>query len=164
MFEIGNICRIRADEDTSQLLDKVATLIRTFGVRFIAADGGGNGHHLNRLLLDRLNSKYGLYAILYSNADQEPREEGVLWKWVVNRSSTIGSLFSRVKKKSIVFPRIADSNPFLDEFSCELAIYDDINRTIRYTHPETMQDNALHAANYALLLSIRQYNGQRSCG
>ena len=32
----------------------------------IAADGGGNGHVLNRLLMDRLKPTFGLFAILYS--------------------------------------------------------------------------------------------------
>jgi hypothetical protein len=158
VFEIRKFCRFRPDEDTDQLLHGVAELLRKFHVRYIAADGGGSGHHLNRLLLDRLNLHHGMYAILYSATDQEPRQEGLLLKWTVNRSATIGSLFSRVKKGSIVFPRTADCGSFLDEFACELATFDDLNRTIRYTHPDNVQDDAMHAANYALLLGVRYFH------
>jgi hypothetical protein len=159
VFEIRALRRFRPDEDTDQLLDSVAQMIRKFRVRCVAADGGGSGHHLNRLLLDRL--KHGaMYAILYSNNTQETRQEGTLWKWTVNRSASIGNVFSRVKKRTIIFPRGAESGSFLDELACEVAVYDTDNRTLRYTHPETMQDDALHATNYALLLGVRNYHIQ----
>lgn len=157
VFEVGALYRFRADEDTNQLLDAMVDVIKRFNVRLLAADGGGNGHVLNRLLLDRLNYDHGMYAILYSSHGQEPRQEGLLHKWVVNRSATIGVLFSRVKKRSITFPRVADCGSFLDEFSCVLATYDDATRTVRYTHPDTMQDDAMHATNYALILATRQF-------
>ena len=131
-----------------------------FRVRLIAADGGGNGHVLNRLLLDRLSRPFGLYAILYSAADHEPHQDGVLTKWTVNRSATIGALFSRVKKKTILFPREEDCGSLLDEFACEVAQYDDITRTVRYSHPETQQDDAMHATNYALLLAVRSFSAE----
>jgi hypothetical protein len=53
-----------------------------------------------------------------------------------------------------------DCGCFLDEFSCEVAEYDDHLRSVRYTHPETQPDDALHATNYALLLGTRSF--QRS--
>jgi hypothetical protein len=81
----------------------------------------------------------------------------VLWRWVVNRSASIGVLFGRVKKQLIAFPRAEESGTFLDEFACEVAVYDDINRSIKYTHPETQPDDSLHATNYALLIAIRQH-------
>lgn len=76
----------------------------------------------------------------------------------MNRSATIGALFSRVKKKTIQFPRLSDVDTYLDEFACETAEYDDSNRTVKYTHPETQQDDALHATNYALLLATRLHH------
>ena len=111
----------------------------------------GNGHVLNRLLLDRLGRNGGLFAILYSSVDHPPQQDGVLTKWTVHRSATIGALFSRVKKQKILFPRVADCGSFLDEFACEVAEYDDLTRTVKYSHPETQQDDALHATNYAVL-------------
>jgi hypothetical protein len=163
VFEVRRFKRFRPDEDTEQLLDSVAALLRSFGAQIVAADGGGSGHHLNRLLVDRLKLPYGMYAILYSVADQEPRREGALAKWTVNRSATIGALFSRVKKKMIRFPRIEDSATFLDEIACETYIHDNVNRTIRYTHPENIQDDALHAVCYALVVGLRDY-GVRASG
>ena len=44
---------------------------------------------------------------------------------------------------------------FLGEFSCEVAVYDNYHRSIKYSHPETQQDDAMHATNYALLLGIK---------
>jgi hypothetical protein len=160
VFEVSAMRRFRPDEDTDLLLSSVAQMLSDFKVRCVAADGGGSGHHLNRLLLDRIKHK-AMYAILYSNSTQEPKSEGALVKWTVNRSATIGSVFSRVKKRTIVFPRVADSGSYLDEFACETAVFDTDNRTLRYTHPETMQDDALHATNYALLLGVRHYHLQR---
>jgi hypothetical protein len=157
VFEVRKLVRFRADEDTGHLLECVAKLLRDFRIRFIAADGGGVGHHLNRLLSDRLNLPYGLYAILYSMTDQEPKRDGLLVKWTVNRTASIGALFSRVKKGTIRFPKVDESGTFLDELAVETAVYDDINRTIRYTHPENVQDDALHAVGYSVLLGIRQF-------
>ena len=130
-------------------------------IRGSAAGGGGNGHVFTRLLGARPQPQPALYAILYSAADQEPYQEGVLYKWTVNRSATIGAMFSRIKKQQVVFPRVADCGSFLDEFACEMAEYDDINRTVKYTHPATQQDDALHATNYALLLATGLHNAGR---
>jgi hypothetical protein len=160
VFEVGAFHRFRPDEDTDHLLNSVADVCRRFRVRWIAADGGGNGHFLNRLLLDRLKSDDGMYAILYSAAGQEPRQEGQLWKWTVNRSAKIGALFSCGKKGSIKFPRAKDCGSFLDEFACETVIYDDVNRAVKYSHPDSTNDDALHATNYALSVGIRLFHGK----
>ena len=156
--------RFRPDEDPDRVLHSVAQECEKFRVGLIAADGGGNGHVLNRLLLDRLGTEHNLHAILYSAAGQEPRQDGTLWKWTVNRSATIGAMFSRVKKRQMLFPRVADVESFLDEFACETAVYDNLNRTVKYTHPETQQDDALHATNYALLLGILLHHADAAGG
>ena len=96
-----------------------------------------------------------LYGILYSGAGQQPHQEGLHWKWSVNRTGTIGNLFSRVKKREISFPREQECGSFLDEFACVTAEYDDEQRTIKYTHPGTMPDDAMHATNYALIMAVR---------
>ena len=46
--------RFAANEDPNYLLQQVAQRCRQFGVRFIGADGGGSGFHLNRLLVKAL--------------------------------------------------------------------------------------------------------------
>jgi hypothetical protein len=56
---------------------------------------------------------------------------------------------------------VDECGAYLDEFACEFAEYDDINRTIRYSHPQTQPDDALHATNYALLLGVKAFSGQR---
>ena len=158
-----HVCRFEAfaaREDPDAVLEAVAQRCRQFQIPFIAADGGGNGHVYNRLLWERLQAKPALFAILYPIADQDPYQDGVLYKWTVNRSATIGAMFSRIKKQQVVFPRVADCGSFLDEFACEMAEYDDINRTVKYTHPATQQDDALHATNYALLLAILIFNAR----
>ena len=161
VFQICRYDRFSADEDPDRIINEVARRCQHFSVQLIGADGGGNGHVLNRLLLDRLNRSNCMYAILYSASGQEPRQDGVLSKWTVNRSATIGALFSRVKKRKIMFPRVLESGSYLDEFACEVAEYDDINRTVRYSHPETQQDDAMHATNYALQVGIRMFPGNR---
>ena len=161
IFQVCRFERFAATEDPDRILGAVAQRCVEFRVQFIAADGGGNGHVFNRLLLDRVREVRGLYAILYSAADQEPWRDGVLMKWTVSRSASIGALFSRVKKRRIVFPNVADCGSFLDEFACEVAEYDDIARSVKYSHPQTQQDDALHATNYALLVATRAYHAAR---
>jgi Phage terminase large subunit gpA, ATPase domain len=163
VFEVGAFHRFRPDADTRTILDSVAEVCHRFRIKSIVADGGGSGHHLNRLLLDKLNGPQVMYAVIYSQAGQEPRQDGILWKWTVDRSATIGALFSHVKKRSIQFPCVKDCGTYLDEFACEVCEYDDANRAIRYTHPETMPDDAMHATNYALLLGIRGHHLQVQC-
>ncbi|MBW3596973.1 MAG: phage terminase large subunit family protein [Planctomycetes bacterium] len=160
-FQLCRFERFAVTEEPDRVLHLVAQRCKQFRVQLIAADGGGNGHVYNRLLLDRLGWRGELYAILYSAADHEPRQDGALIKWTVNRSASIGVLFSRVKKQLITFPRVEDCGCFLDEFACEVAEYDDLTRTIRYSHPETQQDDALHATNYALLLAVLSFSDER---
>lgn len=159
-FEVCRFERFPSSEDPNRVLDAVAERCCRFGVSQVAADGGGNGHVYNRLLVDRLVGRGGLRwltAVFYGAVDQEPRMDGVLLKWTVGRSPSIGVLLSRVKKGQVVFPRLADSSSYLDEFACETAEYDDVNRTVRYSHPESQQDDALHATNYALLAALRAH-------
>jgi hypothetical protein len=160
-FQICHMQRFAATEDPELVLNAVAKSCARFRIRFIAADGGGHGSVLNRLLLDRMQLNNGLFAIIYAPSRHEPRQDGVLWKWMIDRTASIGVLFSRVKKQSLLFPRIAESGSFLDEFACEVAEYDDINRSVRYSHPETMQDDCLHATNYALTLAVYAHTTER---
>lgn len=160
-FQVCLMERFAASEDPDRVLTAVAKRCAQFRVRFLAADGGGNGSVLNRLLFDRLHPQHGLFAMIYAPSRHDPRQEGVLWKWMIDRTASIGVLFSRVKKQSILFPRIADSGSYLEEFACEVAEYDDINRIVRYSHPETMQDDCLHATNYALTLAIYTHSAEQ---
>jgi hypothetical protein len=167
-FQVCRFDRFNSQDDSSFVLNQIARICQLFEVCCIAADGGGNGTVQNRLLVDRLGGTYrDLHAIYYSQSDHEPRREGVLIKWTVNRSATIGVLFGRIKKQSLLFPRIEESGSFLEEFACEIAAYDDLNRTTKYTHPATQQDDALHATNYAVLVATRAPyagRGQSSAG
>lgn len=61
----------------------------------------------------------------------------------------------RPSAMALQFPAASECGRFLDHFACEVAEYDDYHRTIRYTHPETQPDDALHATNYALLAGLR---------
>ena len=148
-FQICRMEKFAAQEDPNRILTEVVRRCQQFEVRVIGADGGGNGHVYNRLLLDKLRGRHVLYAILYSASGQAPRQDGILWKWTVGRSSSIGAVFSRVKKKMVIFPNVRESGSFLDEFACEVLEYDDAQRSGRFVHPETMPDDALHATNYA---------------
>ncbi len=160
-FEVLYFEAFHAREDPNRVITEIANRCRSFQVAGIAADGGGNGHVYNRILSAKLQPRFGFYAILYSTVDQQPFADGILTKWVVGRSATIGVLFTRVKQKRISFPRRDEVGHFLDEFACEVAVYDDAKRAIKYTHPETQPDDALHATNYALLLATRTHNMAR---
>ncbi len=72
-----------------------------------------------------------------------------------DRSDSIGTLFSRIKKGLLRFPRAKECGSFLDEFLCEVAAYDPEKRTITYTKPDTLRDDALHATNYCELIGLR---------
>jgi hypothetical protein len=160
-FQICHMDRFPGREEPDRILSEVTERCRRFQVCCIAADGGGNGHVYNRLLLERVDQQVPFVAILYSASDHAPAKDGALIRWTVNRSATIGGLFTRVKKRLLVFPRVEDVSSYLDEFACEVAEYDDQQRAIKYTHPETQQDDALHATNYALWAGFRRHQ-QRS--
>ena len=156
-FQVCRLERFPATEDPDRVLTAVAQRCTQFKVWIVSADGGGNGHVYNRLLLDRLQAQ-GMYAILYSASNHEPRSDGVLTKWTVDRSASIGALFTRVKKRQISFPRVSDCGTFLDEFACEYVEFDDRSRSVRYAHPESQMDDALHATNYALVVAVRAFH------
>ena len=142
IFQICRFERFDSQDDPNYVLDQLARHCQQFQVSWITADGDGNGHTQNRLLLGRLGPRHpNLHAIHYSQSDHQPQHDGVLTRWTVNRTASIGVLFSRVKKQMLLFPRLQESSSFLDEFACEVTEYDGINRSIRYTHPATQQDD-----------------------
>jgi hypothetical protein len=157
VFQVWRFERFIATEDPNYVLDMVAALCTRFAVQYIAADGGGNGHVYNRLLLERLNRKAGFYALLYGATDHKPHQDGVLTRWTISRSGSISSVFHRVKRLQIHFPTVQESGSFLDDFAAEVAEYNSDMRSVRYTHPETQPDDALHATNYALQVAVRDY-------
>jgi hypothetical protein len=154
-FHICFLQRLHAHEEPNKVLEMVASICRLFRVTFVAADGGGNGHVYNRLLAGKLHGFADVYSIHYSSAESEPVPDGVLWKWTVNRSRAIGSVFARFKEKLNLLPRVQDCESFLDEFTCVVAEYDDYKRNIKFRHPETQFDDALHATTYAQLVAVR---------
>ena len=158
-FSVHHFARFDGTEEPNVILEAVAKLCKRFRVTLVAADGGGNGSVYNRLLWEKLESqsRRQFFAIYYSSAEQQPQQDGNLWKWTVNRSASIGNLFARIKKGSIAFPRASECGTFLDEIACETADYDESMRSVRYTHPPNQQDDALHALNYALLLGTWAY-------
>jgi len=155
--------RFRGTEDPGALLEKVAAVCRRFRVGTIAADGAGNGYHLNRLLQDKLRPGLNpdFYAIVYSNSETPPAQDGSLWRWTVNRSGSIGNVFARIKKQLNRFPSVNDVRPFIEDFTCETTSYDEQQRSIKYTHPETQPDDALHATNYLQLIALRYMSSRR---
>jgi hypothetical protein len=163
-FHVVRFDRFTVQEEPDRILEEVARKCALFQLHVLGADGGGNGHVYNRLLIYRLQQQVAMYAIMYSTSEHEPRQDGALWRWTVNRSASLGTVFSRVKTKMMLFPCVEDCGSFLDEFACEVAEYDDLNRSIRYHHPETQPDDALHATNYALLVGIRAHAGRMIYG
>ncbi len=138
-------------------------LLPAYHVSAIGADGGGNGHVYNRLLFNKFQPQFGLYSILYSMADQAPAPDGALTNWTVNRSASIGGLFAKIKARQVIFPCRGDMEEYIDEYACEIAEYDDEQRTIRFTKPDTQRDDALHATNYACLIARRAVDASQRC-
>ena len=158
-FHVIFMERYPAQEDPDEVLKLIVHRCSEFRTALIAADGAGNGNVYNNLLLNMLPQVRGLYAMIYSVSDQQPRQyKGRLWHWTIGRSPSIGMVFTRIKKQRIHFPRLADCSSFLSEIWCERAEYDDHNRSITYTHPETQPDDALHAVNYAATLARQALN------
>jgi hypothetical protein len=160
-FQVCRLERFDSHDEPGYVLEQVAQRCMQYKVRLIAADGGGGGSVQNRLLVGRLGGFPNFYGIYYSATDHEPQRDGVLTKWTVSRTGTIGNLFSRIKKEMIHFPCVADCGSYLDEFVCETIVHDDINRTVKYTHPDTQQDDALHACNYAMVVAARDFNASK---
>jgi len=164
-FMVVFLERFPPHEQPEEILKTLAIRLEQLQVIGIAADGGGNGSVYNPLLLNRLPALDAYYSMLYSAADQEPRQHrGRLWHWTVGRTPSIGLLFARIKKKLIDFPQLGDCGSFLDEICCEVAQYDEHFRTIKYTHPETLPDDTLHALNYAVILGQRWFDLQSRYG
>jgi hypothetical protein len=162
-FVIRHMSAFHAQEDYKRIIKELVRRCRPSRRLFFAADRSGNGHIYNRMLYDELWPGSSLYAIQYSNTEHEPVQEGVLRKWTVNRSASIGVLFGRIKRKQLLFPRLQDVDAYLDEFACETAVYDDKSRSTQYTHPDNQRDDFLHATNYALLLATRIFHQSRYC-
>ncbi len=156
-FRVLRFQRIAGREDPGWVLEEVARLCRIFRVVAIAADGGGTGAVYNRLLLDKLASQVaGFYAIFYGSGHGDPCQDGALWRWSVDRSHSMGNLFSRIKKRLLLFPAAQECRTYFPDFTNVFAEYDDHMRSIKYCHCDGQPDDALHATNYAQLLGLRQ--------
>jgi hypothetical protein len=107
--------------------------------------------------LERDALRPNFWGIYYGGDTQPPIPHGVLTRWTLGRTPTIGGVFSRVKMQTIEFPRVREAGSYLDEFACVLAEFDDHLRTVRYTKPEDRRDDALHATNYAQMLGARLF-------
>lgn len=152
--------RLPIREEPDDIVKALVRRCHAFQVPVVAADGGGNGSVYNNLLLHALPRLSGMYAIYYSQSDQAPRQyKGRLWNWTIGRTPSISMVFTRIKKQRICFPRLEDSRTFVDEIWCEVAEYDDEQRSIKYTHSDTQPDDTLHALNYATILARRGLNG-----
>jgi hypothetical protein len=154
-FVIAHLHWFRADEDPQRLIVEVAAICRSFRVCWIGADGRGNGLINNRLLLDNLGHRSAIYGLVYSDTNQQPTQDGTVFMWTVDRSSSIGLFYSMVRKRLVEFPRIEDCGWYLDELTCELAEYDNEQRRIRYVCPENRRDDGLHASVYGMLIMNR---------
>lgn len=153
-FIVVHIERYHVREEPDEILRLVAAKCRQFRVFAVSADAGGNGSIYNNLLLKQLSGIEVMYGITYAVADQQPQQyKGRLYRWSIGRTPSLGMVFTRVKNRRLDLPRLADSAPFIDEIWCETAEYDDSQRTIKYTHPETQPDDVLHAINYASTLA-----------
>jgi phage terminase large subunit GpA len=153
-FCVVSMERFLASEEPNKVLEDVAAFCQRLQLRQLAADGAGNGNVYNRMLYERLRRQSEIYAIFYSPGGGAPRQDGCLLTWPIMRSKSLGTVFSRIKMQTLLFPKLEDMAEFLDDFACELAEYNDHDRTIQYTHPENHTDDALHATNYALQLAV----------
>ncbi len=154
-FRILFMRRIAGREDPQAVLAQLVDICRTFRVRAIAADGAGTGNVYNRLLLDKLASRNPhFYAIFYGQTHNSPCREGALWRWSVDRSASIGVLFGRIKKRSLLFPAAQDCQSFFSDFTNVYGEYNDEMRAFKYAHGDGQPDDAMHAVNYALLLGL----------
>lgn len=157
-FQVCRFDRFHAKEDSQYVVSEVAKKCRAFRVCAIAADGGGNGHVLNRCLFDKLQFNDLVFSIFYASSESKPYLDGVLRKWAVDRSATLGLLFTRIKIKTIKFPNVSDCGSFLDEFLNEYQDYDRHNRTIQFRNPDQLLDDVVHATNYAQIVGAEIRN------
>ena len=62
-------------------------------------------------------------------------------------------MFYWIRKRQMEFPRLEDVRSFVEEFLNVVAEHDPYSHSIRYTKPETKRDDAMHSANYALIVA-----------
>lgn len=164
-FQVVFMERYQAQEEPNEILETIAGRCKEFRIWLIGADAAGNGSVYNNLLLNLLPSLGSLHGMYYSVSDQQPVQyRGRLWNWTIGRTPSIGMVFTRIKKRRLLLPRIEDSSSFIAEIWCETALYDDHHRTIKYTHPETQPDDTLHALNYAVTLARRALDQKLAFG
>ncbi len=82
-FQVCRLERFDSQDDPTYVLEQLAQRCQQFQVRYIAADGGGNGNVQNRLLVEKLGAYPNIYGIFYSVSDHEPQRHGLLTKWTV---------------------------------------------------------------------------------
>lgn len=118
----------------------------------VAADAGGNGAVINRMLVSRHDCPAKEFiGIHYSESGAKPqRVRPTEIRWSVGRTRAISDVFTHIKTGRITFPTLKSCRDCLPDIWGETAIYDDKSRTIRYQCPAGGTDDVLHALTYCL--------------
>jgi hypothetical protein len=164
-FRLLRFDRWPPHEEPNHIVQHLTALCVRLGIRWIADDDNGNGSVYNRVLLAQLQQQghalRGFYGMLYAAHTEDPTPHGVITRWNIGRTPTIGGMFGRIKLKLLLFPQVSQSGSFLDDFVNVVGEFDDSNRVLRYTKPDDRQDDCVHATNYAELLAMRVWAGQQ---
>lgn len=152
-FIVVHFSRFQGSEDPNRVIDMVTKLCREFRVQVVGTDGSGNGVVHNWTLAEKLQGQARVVGITYSDSNHKIQTQGPLLKWTIDRTENIGFMFYWIRKRQMEFPRLEDVRSFVEEFLNVVAEHDPYSHSIRYTKPETKRDDAVHSANYALIVA-----------
>ena len=147
-------------ESHEQMVGRACEILRQAPGAAVAADGGGNGSILNRLLIaDKRCPATKFTGIFYSDTGGAPQIVSANEnRWTIGRTRAIGDIFTHIKAGRLSIPSLKSCADCLPDIWGELAHYDPKNRTIRYECPAGGTDDVLHAITYCLAVSAHVYS------
>jgi len=134
-----------------QVLDRI---MRQFQVQGVMCDWGFGAPQNARLVNEFGWGTDKLFEVQYSRVQQNM----IVWndrsqRFVADRSAMHMRLIDDIKRNRISFPKWAEMQDFVDDFTCIYVEYNADNSTMRFDHPVGKPDDCFQATVYCKLAS-----------
>lgn len=146
------------EADQQYIIRTLVKYVKDFNVRYVGVDWGVGAGGMNAFLRKALLEMYGRDLVIeffYSDslrafANWDP----VGYKYIVNRTRSMASIFMSIKNKAMRFPRydtwVEESKDFLNIFSDTHSF----NNKLYYDHIPETTDDVVHSINFLNLASM----------
>ena len=144
------------EADYAYLHDFIPREYQRWGCQMIGADAGF-GEAVNSEIRSRLNDGTRLIAFQHvANQKQYGAWNDHIRAYTLSRNATMTDIFTRIKRKQMIFPRWEDFEPFAQDILAIAIEYSEEKNTYKYI--KSAPDDTLHSILYGALAAQIYHN------